>query len=259
MSTENQNHEVAYQQQNEMPATVSPDIIESLVLNGDLSKMSGQQKVQYYNQFCKSLGLNPLTQPFEIINLKGKLRMYAKKDATDQLRNIYGVSVTKLEKEQIGDIYMVTATGQNKHGRVDSSIGALTIANLQGENLANAIMKCETKAKRRLTLSLCGLGMLDETEVESAQTVQAEAREAAQTVNIDTLDPADPATKQKFEEMMQAVAHDLVPAEAFGPGTDKNKFIAEFRTSFESGTMPNEYGNKIYNYVLTFFQQAQPQ
>jgi hypothetical protein len=28
-------------------------------------------------------------------------------------------------------------------------------------------MKCETKAKRRVTLSICGLGMLDETEVDS--------------------------------------------------------------------------------------------
>jgi len=34
-----------------------------------------------------------------------------------------------------------------------------------GEALANALMKASTKAKRRLTLSLCGLGFLDETEV----------------------------------------------------------------------------------------------
>ena len=33
-------------------------------------------------------------------------------------------------------------------------------------------MKCETKAKRRVTLSICGLGMLNETEVE---TIRQEA------------------------------------------------------------------------------------
>jgi hypothetical protein len=33
--------------------------------------------------------------------------------------------------------------------------------------MANALMKAETKAKRRVTLSICGLGMLDESEVES--------------------------------------------------------------------------------------------
>ena len=41
------------------------------------------------------------------------------------------------------------------------------IEGLRGEALSNAMMKATTKAKRRVTLSLCGLGMLDETEVES--------------------------------------------------------------------------------------------
>jgi len=37
---------------------------------------------------------------------------------------------------------------------------------MQG-NFGNALMKAVTKAKRRVTLSICGLGMLDETEVET--------------------------------------------------------------------------------------------
>jgi hypothetical protein len=41
------------------------------------------------------------------------------------------------------------------------------IANLKGEARANAFMKAETKAKRRVTLSICGLGILDETEIDS--------------------------------------------------------------------------------------------
>ena len=49
---------------------------------------------------------------------------------------------------------------------------------MQGEARANAILKCVTKAKRRVTLSLCGLGFLDEEEVrtlEGVQTFDAEA------------------------------------------------------------------------------------
>jgi hypothetical protein len=53
------------------------------------------------------------------------------------------------------------------NGRQDESIGAVNIAGLKGENRANAMMKAETKAKRRVTLSICGLGLLDETEVET--------------------------------------------------------------------------------------------
>jgi hypothetical protein len=42
---------------------------------------------------------------------------------------------------------------------------------MQG-NLANLQMKAVTKGKRRLTLSLCGLGWLDETEVETIPNAQ---------------------------------------------------------------------------------------
>jgi hypothetical protein len=39
-------------------------------------------------------------------------------------------------------------------------------ATLKGEARANAELKAVTKAKRRATLSICGLGWLDETEVD---------------------------------------------------------------------------------------------
>jgi hypothetical protein len=49
------------------------------------------------------------------------------------------------------------------------------VKGLSGEALANALMKAETKAKRRATLSICGLGMLDETEVEDVPGVRLPA------------------------------------------------------------------------------------
>jgi hypothetical protein len=39
------------------------------------------------------------------------------------------------------------------------------VGHLKGDALANALMRAETKAKRRVTLSLAGLGWLDETEI----------------------------------------------------------------------------------------------
>ena len=46
-------------------------------------------------------------------------------------------------------------------------MGCVAVGHLKGERLANAMMKCEIKAKRRVTLSICGLGMFDEAELES--------------------------------------------------------------------------------------------
>jgi hypothetical protein len=77
------------------------------------------------------------------------------------------VSITKVDPKQIGDLIVVVADAKDRDGRVDSSTGAVNAGGLKGENLANAMMKAETKAKRRVTLSICGLGMLDETEVQA--------------------------------------------------------------------------------------------
>jgi uncharacterized metal-binding protein len=113
------------------------------------------------------VGLNPLTKPFEYISLNGKLTLYATRGCTDQLRALRRIEVHKLERERADDLAIVTAYGRDHTGRQDSAIGAVNILNLKGEALANALMKAETKAKRRLTLSLAGLGLLDEIEAES--------------------------------------------------------------------------------------------
>ncbi len=154
------------------------EIMESVIIKGDLSKLSPEERAQYYAQVCQSIGLNPLTKPFEYITLNGKLTLYARKDATDQLRNIKGVSVSIAGRERIDDVYLVTALARTPDGRTDESIGAVAIAGLKGDNLANAFMKAETKAKRRVTLSICGLGMLDETEIETIPTTATENRPA---------------------------------------------------------------------------------
>lgn len=215
---------------------IPQDVIVSLVLNGDLSKMNEVQKVDYYNSFCKHLKLNPLTQPFQIINMKGKLVMYARKDATDQLRKIYGVSVTKLEKEEVAGIYMVTAYVKDRSGREDSSIGAVSIANLQGEALANAVMKAETKSKRRATLSICGLGILDETEVEDMN--KATTAQNTNSVNIDLVQP-NQENISKYGPIAQMIMDQRVPEELFvQQGQNREQFLASFSAEFNSGTMP---------------------
>lgn len=142
-------------------------IIANIVLKGDLSGLQPEEKVRYYNMFCDSLGLNPVTKPFDIISLSGKQVLYAKKECTEQLRKINGVSIIELKKTFDNGLYIVEAKAQDKTGKIDISTGAVSIMNLKGDSLANAIMKAETKAKRRVTLSICGLGILDETELET--------------------------------------------------------------------------------------------
>lgn len=155
-------------------ATTQPDAkqIEAVLIRGDLSTLTESQRLSYYHKVCESLGLNPLTQPFDYLKLSGRTVLYAKRDATEQLRKIHGVSITDIETRNVGDCYMVIAKASDRTGRTDASTGVVPIGNLKGENLANALMKAETKAKRRVTLSICGLGTLDETELDTIKDAQ---------------------------------------------------------------------------------------
>ncbi len=159
--------------------------LERVFIEGDLAALSAEQRVSYVVRVCDSLGVNPWTKPFEYIRLNGKLVLYAKRDLTDQLRKLHGISITIVSRELVGDLYIVTARATDPTGRTDESIAAVSVKGLSGDNYANAVMKTETKAKRRVTLSICGLGMLDETEVASIPG--AESVPAATTrTHVDT-------------------------------------------------------------------------
>jgi hypothetical protein len=189
--------------------------MEQALVEGDLSDLDAERRVNYYLKVCSSLNLNPYTKPFAYIVLNGKLVLYAKKDATDQLRKLHKVSILTLERQQLGELLVVTATASAADGRTDSAIGAVPTQGLKGEALANALMKAETKAKRRVTLSLCGLGMTDESEVDSipgayypeAEALPVPTRER-EVVDADMVRSADDRIWKRYLELIDQ-AHSL--------------------------------------------------
>jgi hypothetical protein len=153
-------------QQNQNQQT---SIANQLILQGDLSKLSAGDKVRYYNGYCERMGLDPFTKPFDILRLNGKEVLYCTRSGTQQLNKLHKVShlITSRDTNAEAGVYIVTSKASLPDGRCTESIGAVNIAGLKGEAYANAIMKAETKAKRRATLDLLGLGVLDESEAET--------------------------------------------------------------------------------------------
>jgi hypothetical protein len=170
-------------------AQVPAELQEKVLIGGDLAKLSVPERLSYYKAVCESVGLNPLTRPFEYLVLDDKTVLYARKDCTDQLRELHGVSVEIVCRERLDDLFVVTARAKNMTERIDESIGVVPAVKedgewktaqsgkryFQGNGLykplglearSNAMMKAETKAKRRVTLSICGLGMFDESELD---------------------------------------------------------------------------------------------
>lgn len=151
-----------------VPANMNVGAMEAALAMGDLSRLTSNDRLKYVGAICQSVGLNPLTRPFDFITLQGKLTMYANKGCAEQLRAIHGVSCEIVEREHLAGCYMVRVRARNAKGRVDEATGVVVLADgAKGEALANAMMKAETKAKRRATLSLCGLGMIDESELDT--------------------------------------------------------------------------------------------
>ena len=150
----------------EIMTAADAGMLENVLVNGDLSKLNPTQRLDYYRQVCQSMGLNPLSRPFDYIVLNGKMTLYAKKDATDQLRKLNGVSIDDIDIQENQNGFRVKVKGHDREGRSDVEIGCVAKTDMRG-NIQNAEMKAVTKAKRRLTLSLCGLGWLDESEVET--------------------------------------------------------------------------------------------
>lgn len=153
---------------------LDPKVVESVLLDGDLAKLTPKQRLDYYLRLCESLDLNPLSKPFAYIRLNNRLTMYAQKNATDQLRQKRGITVEISSKEMRDDLYVVWARAKHPAGRQDEDVGAVNVQGLKGDALCNAIMKAVTKAKRRVTLSICGLGgLMDETEIETVPAAVA--------------------------------------------------------------------------------------
>lgn len=201
-----------------------PSKIEEVLMKGDLKSLSDQERLTYFNRVCESVGLNPLTQPFSYITLNGKLVLYANKSCTDQLRSVHKISIEIVSREKVGDVYVVTARARTPDGRTDESTGAVALGKASGEMLANLYMKAETKAKRRVTLSICGLGLLDESEVDSipgAQRVPSEPKPVAQIKEANDLIPyATPHTDDTLTELDEQdvvgcdpIIEQLVPGE----------------------------------------------
>lgn len=148
-------------------AGLDPDTMAALVAGGDCSRLTPGQRTAYYAARCEAAGLDPRAQPFAFMRLNGKEVLYALKAAGDQLAAKHGVKMEIVSQTTEDGIRVVTVRAIAKDGRQTDEIGAVPVKGLSGDALCNAMMKAVTKAKRRAVLSICGLGMLDETEAES--------------------------------------------------------------------------------------------
>jgi len=174
-----------------------PEAMAHVLGTGDLGKLTTAQRVAYYANVCRSVGLNPLTRPFRFLTLNNQVQLYATRDCTDQLRGIHKISLVVKDQRLDGDLFVVTVAGSTPDGRRDEVIGAVTMGRLQGESRANAAMKAITKAKRRVTLSICGLGLVSEDELDTMPGARTFAPDEELPAPASPASPASPDPRRE--------------------------------------------------------------
>jgi hypothetical protein len=178
--SEGQSKGLPAQLQNGALSQLEEQATSKLILGGDLSSLSEPQRLAYYNAYCRRLGLDPVTRPFKLIRLQGKLTMYPDKGLAEQLNRQFHISHQIVSKGKEDDgTYMVTVRGVTGD-RFEEATGGVWVDGLKGDDLVFAKLKAETRAKRRATLALCGLGNFEKveentTKVEVKQVAQAKA------------------------------------------------------------------------------------
>lgn len=169
-------------QQRQATFQLSMDDEEALLLQGDLAKLSNAGRKAYYRKRCDDLELDYLSRPFDYLVVNNPIRglpsrvvLYANKNCFEQLRVKRNASSEIVKDVVESGVFRAYARAKCPimidckiaDYRFYDDIGAIPVSGLGGAELSNAIMKGVTKAHRRAMLGLCGLGMLDETEVET--------------------------------------------------------------------------------------------
>jgi hypothetical protein len=103
------------------------EVVWDAIANANIETLTSDERATYYKFVCDSLGLNAFTRPLEYIELNGKLTLYAKRDATDQLRRMHHVSVEIVDRAVHEEVYIVRARATLPDGRADESLGAVNI------------------------------------------------------------------------------------------------------------------------------------
>ena len=235
-----------------LPTDLDAQALIKTVGMGDVSSLTPEQQLKYVGAICQSVGLNALTLPIRIIEMDGRKVLYATSECGAQLRSLHRVNVEVTERKEEHGCFITVVTATLPDGRKDQSVGAVALIypddkwdkfkrcmvphpkagqHYSGLDYANAVMKCETKAKRRAALSIVGLGIPDESElddmkrakVESVSTITSTetALDQADALNAigDTPSPeperqsVNPARESEVQPNAQTAAAHVLPPE----------------------------------------------
>ena len=145
-----------------------PAVVEQLI-RGDVSSVPREALLRYVFTFCERVGISPLAVPFSLLKTQRGMQLVANRNFYDAVASKYSVS-----RECVGEgffegtkLYYTRYRATTPDGRVTEDMALVDTAGLNGNDLANAIMKAHTKGRNRVTRAHLGFPFPDETEAET--------------------------------------------------------------------------------------------
>ena len=148
--------------------------VARVILNRDLRSLTEIERVQYNFALCRSLGLNPLTNPIDYLINDNKMTPYINAVGVAQIRAIHGISTKVLSRQTDKEFYYVTAIATDRSNRTEESTAIVALTDkynkqLTGQRKADKMMSAETRAKRRATLALVGIPWADGGNIQTSK------------------------------------------------------------------------------------------
>jgi hypothetical protein len=166
--------EIALKSSAEIQMLSQTNAVRDYFRTGNVSGLTTDEKDTVLAKLCERYDLDVILRPFELISFQGKEKFYMTASATNQLAAQKRLTreVTALELDEPRGIAKCVVRVSEPNGRIETGSAYLSISRFvqdksqptgvrkvvaEGEDLANALAKLETKAKRRVTLAFFGV------------------------------------------------------------------------------------------------------
>ncbi len=219
---------------------------------GDFSVLSNEERNIFVEHICETYGLDKSSVPVRFVtdNKSKKVIPYLARTATDQLRMNLNISVVEqnVQFSPNGIACIVTVKVQDDKGRTDMDVGSVFLGNATGDDYAKQIMACVTKAKRRATISLSGIGILDEAEIMSMTSEEVLAKSKELELDFDLISQS---TNDELKEISEA------NKELIKKVFDNAESNGTMNTSLEYLKQKFKKDNSVLNYIESEFNRRQ--
>jgi len=171
---------------------------------GRCDQLNIDQQAEYKIYLCAKIGVSPTLQPIDLIPTKNGLRPYLNKGAAELIRDTRKISIADIEVSEKNGMFVAVCKVRGLNGRIDCDMGACPLNGTEKSPMApyNSLMKAVTKAKRRATLSMCGLGAI----IEEAHPTEYNGNEVEQQVPQSSIlleeKEDEPESKRVFRDVV---------------------------------------------------------